>query len=96
MDAEARTNVIKGTRATAARPSPLSTAHPRYPAPFNQLATRNHVLTPGRYVGAAEEEEDGEPFQKKIKRLAAELLRHFAESAKAETATWANLNRLGF
>jgi type I restriction enzyme M protein len=52
------------------------------------------VLTPGRYVGAADVEDDGEPFTEKMKRLTAELEEQFAESAKLEKAIHLNLERL--
>jgi type I restriction enzyme M protein len=42
------------------------------------------VLTPGRYVGAPPEEDDGEPFEKKLERLTRELEEQFAESARLE------------
>ncbi len=43
-----------------------------------------HVLTPGRYVGAAAEEDDGEPFAEKFARLRKPFEGQFAESAKLE------------
>ncbi len=42
-------------------------------AATEQIAEHGYVLTPGRYVGAAEAEDDGEPFNEKMKRLTAEL-----------------------
>ena len=60
-----------------------------------EIATHGHVLTPGRYVGAEEVEDDGEPFEEKMPRLAAELEAQFAESAKLEKAIRANLKGLG-
>ena len=61
-----------------------------------EIASHGHVLTPGRYVGAEEVEDDGDPFEEKMPRLVAELNAQFAESAKLETAIRANLNSLGF
>ena len=61
-----------------------------------EITSHGHVLTPGRYVGAEEVEEDGEPFDAKMKRLVAELNGQFAESAKLETAIKANLKGLGY
>jgi type I restriction enzyme M protein len=52
------------------------------------------VLTPGRYVGAEEVEDDGEPFEQKMKHLTAELEGQFAESAKLEKAIRQNLKLL--
>jgi len=61
-----------------------------------EIAAHGHVLTPGRYVGAEEVEDDGEPFEEKMPRLVAELERQFTESAKLEAAIRANLNGLGY
>jgi type I restriction enzyme M protein len=54
------------------------------------------VLTPGRYVGAEELEDDGDPFEEKMPRLLAELNAQFEESAKLERAIKANLTGLGY
>ena len=54
------------------------------------------MLTPGRYVGAEEVEDDGEPFEEKMQRLTATLDEQFAESAKLEKAIRANLKGLGY
>ena len=61
-----------------------------------EIASHGHVLTPGRYVGAEEAEDDGEPFEEKMPRLVAELHAQFAESAKLEQAIKANLRGLGY
>jgi type I restriction enzyme M protein len=61
-----------------------------------EIAAHGHVLTPGRYVGAEEVEDDGEPFEEKMPRLVAELNGQFAESAKLEAAIRANLKGLGY
>lgn len=61
-----------------------------------EIESHGFVLTPGRYVGAAEVEDDGEPFEEKMPRLVAELEAQFAESAKLETAIRANLRSLGY
>lgn len=61
-----------------------------------EIAGHGHVLTPGRYVGAEEVEDDGEPFDVKMPRLVAELHAQFAESAKLEQAIKANLKGLGY
>ena len=55
-----------------------------------------HVLTPGRYVGAEAQEDDGEPFEEKMKRLAATLREQQAEAAKLDAAIVANLKELGY
>jgi type I restriction enzyme M protein len=61
-----------------------------------EIAAHGHVLTPGRYVGAEEVEDDGEPFEEKMPRLVAELSGQFEESAKLEAAIRKNLQGLGF
>src|SRR5690606_19252638 len=65
-------------------------------ATLEEIAAHGHVLTPGRYVGAEEVEDDGEPFEEKMQRLVAELNAQFAESAKLEQAIKANLEGLGY
>ena len=57
----------------------------------DEIAAHGHVLTPGRYVGAEEVEDDGDPFEEKMPRLIAELESQFAESAKLEAAIRVNL-----
>lgn len=54
------------------------------------------MLTPGRYVGAAYVEDDGEPFEEKMARLTAELAEQFAESARLEAIIRENLRRVGY
>jgi type I restriction enzyme M protein len=61
----------------------------------DEIAAHGHVLTPGRYVGAADVEDDGDPFEAKMSRLVAELNTHFAEAAKLQHAIKANLKGLG-
>lgn len=60
-----------------------------------EIAMHSYVLTPGRYVGASEIEDNGEPFDEKMKYLATELNEQFAESAALERAIKANLEDLG-
>ena len=64
-------------------------------ADLDLIKQHGYVLTPGRYVGAEEVEDDGEPFEEKMARLVAELNGQFAESAKLEMAIRQNLKRLG-
>ena len=59
------------------------------------ICKHGHVLTPGRYVGA-KAEDDGEPFEEKMKRLSAELTKQLAEGAKLDEAIRAKLVTLGF
>jgi type I restriction enzyme M protein len=63
-------------------------------ATTEEIAAHGYVLTPGRYVGAEEIEDDGEPFDEKMKRLAAKLEEQFAESAKLEAQIRKNLKEL--
>ena len=63
-------------------------------ATLEEIRTHGHVLTPGRYVGAEEAEDDGEPIAEKMKRLTATLEEQFAESAKLEKAIRGNLKAL--
>ena len=65
-------------------------------ATLDEIAGHGHVLTPGRYVGAEEVEDDSEPFEKKMPRLVAELNAQFAESPKLEKTIKANLRGLGY
>jgi type I restriction enzyme M protein len=61
---------------------------------LKEIQEQGYVLTPGRYVGAAELEEDDGPFEQKMARLMKELEAQFEESAKLETAIRANLQKL--
>ncbi len=49
-----------------------------------EIAKNGYVLTPGRYVGVAEEEDDGVPFREKIKKLTDELRGYFKEGEELE------------
>ena len=61
---------------------------------LEEIRKHDYVLTPGRYVGAAEVADDGEPFEQKMKRLTATLEEQFDESAKLEKAIRGNLKAL--
>ncbi len=65
-------------------------------ATLAEIAAHGHVLTPGRYVGAEEVADDGEPFDEKMQKLVTELNAQFAESAKLERAIKGNLEGLGY
>ena len=60
------------------------------------IRKHGHVLTPGRYVGAADVEDDGEPFEEKMRRLTATLREQQAEAAKLDAAITTNLRELGY
>ena len=63
---------------------------------LEEIQKHDFVLTPGRYVGAAEEEDDGIPFAEKMAGLTAKLSEQFAESARLEQEIKANLKGLGY
>jgi type I restriction enzyme M protein len=65
-------------------------------AKLDDIRKHGHVLTPGRYVGAEDVEDDGEPFVEKMKRLTSILREQKAEAAKLDTAIDANLKELGY
>ncbi len=54
------------------------------------------MLTPGRYVGAAEIEDDGIPFEEKMAGLSAKLYKQFAEADQIEATIRKNLEVLGY
>ncbi len=61
-----------------------------------EIRKHGHVLTPGRYVGAEAVEDDGEPFEEKMKRLTAMLRDQQAEALTLDAAITANLKELGY
>ncbi len=63
---------------------------------LEEVAEHGYVLTPGRYVGAEEVEDDGEPFEEKMDRLTAELAEQFRESELLEGEIRENLKGLGY
>jgi type I restriction enzyme M protein len=65
-------------------------------ATLEEIRARGHVLTPGRYIGAEDIEDDGEPFDQKMKRLTAKLEEQFRESARLEVVIRRNLKELVF
>jgi type I restriction enzyme M protein len=67
-----------------------------YSASLDDIRKHEHVLTPGRYVGSEEQEDDGEVFADKMARLTAQLAEQFAESAKLEGEIKKNLAGLGY
>ncbi|POB86996.1 type I restriction-modification system subunit M [Vibrio vulnificus] len=67
-----------------------------FSAKLEDLQKHDFVLTPGRYVGAAEAEEDSEPFTDKMQRLTAQLKAQFEESDRLEKAIKENLAGIGY
>lgn len=67
-----------------------------YSANLEEIEKQEFILTPGRYVGAPDQEEDGEPFAEKMTRLTAQLKTQFEESNRLEGEIKKNLAGLGF
>jgi type I restriction enzyme M protein len=65
-------------------------------ATLDEIAGHGYVLTPGRYVGTADIEDDGEPFEEKMERLTGELLAQFEASVRLEQVIRANLEGLDY
>ena len=65
-------------------------------ATLEEIRKHDFVLTPGRYVGAAEDLDDGVPFGEKMAMLTAKLSEQFAESATLEAEIKKNLAGLGY
>ena len=65
-------------------------------AALDEVRRHGHVLTPGRYVGAEPQPDDGEPFEAKMRRLVIELQAQQAEGARFDLAIAENLKALGF
>lgn len=67
-----------------------------YSARLEEIEKNGFVLTPGRYVGAADQDDDDEPFDQKIMRLSALLKQQQEEGAKLDLQITENLRRLGY
>ncbi|KQH85673.1 type I restriction-modification system subunit M [Vibrio fluvialis] len=65
-------------------------------ATLEEIKKHDFVLTPGRYVGATEELDDGIPFGEKMAMLTTKLSEQFAESATLEAEIKKNLAGLGY
>ena len=65
-------------------------------ATLDEMRGHGHVLTPGRYVGAADAEEDDEPMEAKMRRLAVALREQVAEGQRLDALIETNLRELGF
>ncbi|AFM13310.1 type I restriction-modification system subunit M [Turneriella parva] len=65
-------------------------------ATLDEIREHNYVLTPGRYVGAEDVEEDDEAFEDKMQRLTQQLYAQMAEGEKLDTVIKKNLKELGF
>lgn len=60
------------------------------------IAEQDYILTPGRYVGIEEQEDDGEPFEEKMARLTSELSDMFKKSHELEEEIRKNLGAIGY
>ncbi len=65
-------------------------------ADLQEIAKQDYILTPGRYVGIEEQEDDGEPFEEKMGRLTAELGELFAKSHELEEEIRRQLGAIGY
>lgn len=61
-----------------------------------EIAKQDYILTPGRYVGIAETEDDGEPFEEKMTRLTGEIAKCFEESNRLQEQIKKNLEAIGY
>lgn len=65
-------------------------------ASIEDIVKQDFILTPGRYVGIAEPEDDGEPFEEKMARLTSEISKCFEESNRLQEQIKKNLEAIGY
>ena len=65
-------------------------------ATLDEIKNNDYVLTPGRYVGVETDEEDGIPFEEKMKMITTELSKQFEESHRLEEEIKNNLKAIGY
>ena len=65
-------------------------------ASMDEVRKHGHVLTPGRYIGAEAQQDDGEPFDERMNRLVAQLRGQRTESAKLDATIERHLKSLGY
>ena len=63
---------------------------------LQDIAAQDFILTPGRYVGIAEQEEEGEPFVEKMQRLTSELSELMKNGYILDEEIKRQLNCIGF
>ena len=63
---------------------------------IEEIAKQDYILTPGRYVGIEDQEDDGEPFEEKMARLTSELADMFAKSHELEDEIRRKLEAIGY
>ena len=61
-----------------------------------EIRKQDFILTPGRYVGIEEQEDDGEPFEEKMERLTSELSELFKKSHDLEQEIREKLGAIGY
>lgn len=65
-------------------------------ATAEEIARQDYILTPGRYVGIEEQQDDGEPFEEKMTRLTKELSEMFRQSHELEAQIRERLRGIGY
>ena len=65
-------------------------------ASFEEIEKNNYILTPGRYVGVKPEEDDGELFEEKMKRLTTELSEQMKKSSELDAEIKNVLSEIGY
>lgn len=65
-------------------------------ASLDDIRKQGHVVAPGRYVGAADSDEDEEPTAEKLSRLSSQLRTHFSENAQLEQVIRNALTEIGY
>ena len=65
-------------------------------ATLDEIRQHGHVLTPGRYIGAAEVEDNGEPFEEKMARLVTQWFTQNEKAQQLDVAIAQNLEELGY
>lgn len=65
-------------------------------ADTQEIEKQDFILTPGRYVGIEEVEDDGEPFEEKMTRLTSELSDMFEKSHQLENEIRKKLGAIGY
>ena len=65
-------------------------------ATLEEIRKQGYILTPGRYVGMVEEEDDGIPFEEKMKKLTHEVAEQMEEAKRLDEEIRKNLEKIGF
>lgn len=64
-------------------------------ATLKEIEANNYVLTPGRYVGTEEVEDDGVSFEEKVEKITSNLKQHFKTTIELQTKIKSNLSKIG-